>query len=319
MRRVSVPGKVMLAGEYAVLLPHEPCLVAGVERRLFVEATPAERWSATSGAVRWVEGEPVPPELSFVVTAITEARKRFPISPQHLHTSDELHEGELKLGLGGSAAVTVGATFAVVPRAVSRDVLWAMADDVHRAQQGGKGSGADVAASVHGGVIRYTSRPREAAPLVVHPDVRLLLVWTGASAKTAPRLMIWSELVAQQPAAIRTFAKLSREAVEALERGLTTGDRELIRGGIGQARSALRGLEAISGIDIETEPLRLAAEVAWKAGAAGKLSGAGGGDCAIVLALGDEEAARVTDTLSRAGLTVIPVPFARTGATVSET
>ena len=318
MRRVSVPGKVMLAGEYAVLLPNEPCLVAGVERRLFVEAAPSERWSAVSGAVRWEDGETVPPELSFVGAVIEEARRRFPLAPQLVRTSDELHAGELKLGLGGSAAVTVGTTFALAPRAVSREVLWAMADEVHRTQQGGKGSGADVAASVHGGVIRFVSQPRAATPVTVHTDVRLLLVWTGASAKTAPRLKVWSELLQQEPAAIRTFARVSREAVDALERGLASGDRELIRGGVGQARTALRGLEAVAGFEIETEPLRRAAEVAWKAGAAGKLSGAGGGDCAIVLPVGDDEAARTTTALSEAGLTVIPVDFATAGVQVRE-
>jgi hypothetical protein len=35
-----------------------------------------------------------------------------------------------------------------------------------------------------------------------------------------------------------------------------------------------------------------------------------------VLAVGDDEAARATAALTEAGLTVIPVPFARTGVQV---
>ena len=56
--------------------------------------------------------------------------------------------------------------------------------------------------------------------------------------------------------------------------------------------------------------------MAWEAGAAGKLSGAGGGDCAVVLALGDSMASRVTMELERAGLQVIPVELAHAGPLV---
>ena len=110
MRRVSVPGKVMLAGEYSVLEPGNPCLVAAVERRVFVEAEPAARWTVETGHVRWTEGELIPPEVSFVVAA-TQAVQA---SPHLIRTSDQLHTAGHKLGLGGSAAVTVG-TVAATP------------------------------------------------------------------------------------------------------------------------------------------------------------------------------------------------------------
>ncbi len=311
--RVSVPGKAMLAGEYAVLLPGEPCLVAAVEKQLFVTATPSTQWEVRSEHAIW-RGGAAPAELTFAVAAAQAASERFGSPPLELRTEDHLHIDGQKLGLGGSAAVTVAVTRAVAgPGALSADV-WEVADRVHRELQGGKGSGADIAASMFGGILRYTSQPRVATPVKVHPDVRLLLVWTGSSAKTAPRLGLWEGFVATRPKDASAFAANSRQAVTALEQGIERGDRDLIRGGIGQARAALNGLEPFLGAEIETEPLRLAAEVAWRAGAAGKLSGAGGGDCAIVLAVGVDEAERASRALQGVGLKVFAVDWSHGGA-----
>src|SRR5699024_7712135 len=63
-----------------------------------------------------------------------------------------------KLGLGSSAAVA-GALTAALTRAAGQtldnDTLCRHAIAAHRQAQGGRGSGADVATSVHGGVIEY--------------------------------------------------------------------------------------------------------------------------------------------------------------------
>ena len=319
MRRASVPGKVMLAGEYAVLLPGHPCLVAGVERRLSVEAAPAERWSVDTGKVRWTEGEPVPPEVHFVVAAIEAVRKNFTVPPQALTTFDDLHVGERKLGLGGSAAVTVGTVFVTAPVGTDCDTLWRLAHLVHRTAQGGRGSGADVAASVFGGVQRFQSEPHPSVTagredVTVHPAVHLDLVWTGTSARTAPRLLTWSDFVRVAPKKAALFGKLSTEAVDTLQRGLETADLDAIRAGVGGARAALRGLESELGLELETDVIRAASDAAWKAGASGKLSGAGGGDCAIVLTVGEDQRAAVTRSLKGLGLDVVPADWAATGA-----
>lgn len=317
MTRVSVPGKLLLAGEYAVLLPGHDCLVAAVERRLCVEAEAAARWSVRSGEARWTQGEPVPEGLQFAVAAALAVEARFAGRPRALQTRDELSVDGHKLGLGGSAAATVAAAFAAAEgTGAAREALWALADEVHRRVQGGRGSGADVAASVFGGVLRYAKEPRRAQPAAVHPDVRLVAVWTGASVKTAPRLARFQAFVQERPADAQRFAAASDEAVEALALGLSQGSAKGLRAALGAAREALGTLEEACGLELETPALRLAVEVAQRLGAAGKLSGAGGGDCAVVLAVGDEVLRRVVDGLSSAGLEPFPLAFAKEGVRV---
>jgi phosphomevalonate kinase len=306
---------VVLAGEYSVLLPGQPCLVAAVDRTLTATAVAADRWSAMAGAASWVEGAAAPEELKFVAAAIDAVRARWPGPAKRIETRDGLSAGEAKLGLGGSAAATVAAVFAAAEgRGAALAELWELADEVHRAAQGGRGSGADVAASVHGGVVRYWSQPRAARAVAVHPEVRLLLAWTGASVKTAPRLERWKSFLRGEPDAASGFAERSAEAVAALEKALVAGELDAIRGAMGAARAALKGLEAGMGLELETPALKAAADVAWAAGAAGKLSGAGGGDCAVIVCVGEAQRRRVQGAIDRAGLEAIPVGIAPAGA-----
>lgn len=318
MTSVEVPGKVVLAGEYSVLLPGEPCLVAAVDRTLRAEATDAAPWAAASGPAKWRDGEPAPEALRFVVSAVQAVRRRWPSArPRRLETRDELGRGEVKLGLGGSAAATVAAVFAAAEgTGATRDELWALADEVHRAEQGGRGSGADVAASVHGGVLRYVREPRRVSVVPVHPEVRLLLAWTGVGVKTAPRLERWNGLIRNDPAMVSAFAARSREAVAVLEPALAAGELEGIRAGLAAARAALKGLEAALGLELETPALRAAADAAWSVGAAGKLSGAGGGDCAVIVCLGEAQRRQAREAIERAGLDVFPVGIAAAGVRV---
>ena len=118
MTIARVPGKVLLAGEYAVLLPDQPCLVAAVDRYVTVETKPSRGWSVDTGQVIWKEGEPVPPAVQFVAAAADAMHRTFDVLPHLIETSDELHFDGLKLGLGGSAAATVGAVLAQMVAAV---------------------------------------------------------------------------------------------------------------------------------------------------------------------------------------------------------
>lgn len=316
MRRVSVPGKVIIAGEYAVLEPGNTCLVTAVERRLFVECEPAERWSVDTGQVRWTEGQPVPPEVGFVVAAIELLREHRNVSAAAIRTSDNLHSGDRKLGLGGSAAVTVGTVAVLLPESTEASEIAGLAWRIHRAQQGGRGSGADVVASAVGGLLNFrlvdtetwgcTSSPR-------HPDVHLDLVWTGTSVKTAPRIQIWSDFVRSRPEKAARFCRLSEDAVLTTTYGLQFGEGQLLRSGIGAARAALQGLEAEIGLELETPAIKAAADAAWAAGACGKLSGSGGGDCAIVLSVGQRQRDAVRRAVEAEGLEVIPVDWAARG------
>lgn len=310
MTLVRVPGKVLLAGEYAVLLPGSPCLVLAVDRYLVANAQPASAWSVRSNDFFWQDGERVPEALSFVVEAVNEVRKRWPdASARTIETHDGLRD-ELgrKLGLGGSAAATVAAAFAASTGThATRDALWALSDEVHRRVQNGRGSGADVASAIHGGVVRYVREPRGVTPVAVHPDVRFLLAWTGTSAKTTPRVAQFEAFVRDRPDEARQVASTSADAVDLVEEGLRLASERILREGFSAARAGLRSLESLVGFELETPQLARAADIAWAEGAVGKLSGAGGGDCAIIATVGDESASRVARALTRAGIEPVHV------------
>jgi mevalonate kinase len=145
---VAAPGKLFLVGEYAVL-DGAPAVVAAVSRHAVAQFI-------AGGA----------PDSDVVAEAVFAARSglgeraaALPPGSVMVDTS-AFAAGETKLGLGSSAATAVASVAAVLelaglPVATHRDLCFSMADQAHRAAQGGLGSGADVAAAVHGGLIQY--------------------------------------------------------------------------------------------------------------------------------------------------------------------
>src|SRR5699024_6947572 len=79
----------------------------------------------------------------------------------HLIVKSELaDENGIKYGLGSSAAVVVSVVEAILTRFMSkvpqRSLVFKLAAIAHVKTQG-SGSGADIAASVYGGLLRYAS------------------------------------------------------------------------------------------------------------------------------------------------------------------
>lgn len=178
------PGKLLIAGEYAVLTPGQPAIVAAIDRYITVTAGPA--WHADAELVTDLTTTPLllhrnragrlphpaathhPKELTHLLWALAtldELREHLgaPPLPVRLETRSALHEHGVKIGLGSSGAVTVAATHALsafhrlplTPELRLRLALLATAGADPRA------SGADIAASTWGGWIRYTAPDRD--------------------------------------------------------------------------------------------------------------------------------------------------------------
>ena len=137
--RVLAPGKLLLAGAYAVL-DGAPALVVAVDRH------------AVADGSRRAES-PTPEVLAAL-----------PADDAPDVDASPLREGAHKLGLGSSAAMlvaSIGVSYARAGRDLGRhdvrDAIFADARRAHAQVQGG-GSGVDVAASVYGGALAYTSR-----------------------------------------------------------------------------------------------------------------------------------------------------------------
>ncbi|WP_427870828.1 phosphomevalonate kinase [Leucobacter luti] len=353
MIEVRAPGKLFIAGEYAVVEPGEPAVLVAVDRFITLRLTE----SFEEGRVRseeygrsplvWVrdpesgeivrEHEPVDYVFA-AIHAVEQLRAELGIRPRYfdLEIRSELDDvSGRKLGLGSSAAVTVAVIAALdefyglsLTRAERfRLSLLATIEIAPNA------SGGDLAASTFGGWIRYVSPDRgalhearaehgvaralQAAPWqrtelerLPHPSrLRLLTGWTGIPASTE-RLVSGiarasstsgpTRLAAQagEHRPLVPFVDESRVCVEAVANSLRTelpGALAAIR----RARRLMRNLGLASGIEIETPRLCALCDIAERNGAAAKPSGAGGGDCGIVLAPGEADPAGILSEWER--------------------
>lgn len=170
MIEVQVPGKVVLLGEYAVV-DGAPALVAAVDRGVRCVAAPGPHLAIDA------------PDDRFVGPALAGATGNFRFTAWNPPATPS------KAGLGSSAAATVAAVVArraLEGLAHDPDTVRPIATAVHRAVQG-SGSGVDVAASCHGGVLRFTLDGSRTLPASNLAD-RLSVVWSGRSADTGRRV-----------------------------------------------------------------------------------------------------------------------------------
>ena len=296
----TAPGKLIITGEYAVL-EGAPALVTAIDRRAIARRNPTPRGSS--------------PFLIAVADEIAArrgpdddaARAALAISVD----STAFYHRITKLGLGSSAAVTVAATALALGTAEKEQVL-AIALAAHaRAQgpRGARGSGADIAAAVHGGTIVFTRTPTGASPCRIEPrrwpaSVALVPFFTGAPADTA-QLVARVEAAREKDramveAALAAIADASRAACAALAAPPEIATLALI-GAIALAGNAMDRLALATGIDLVPECVSLARSVLARLGGTAKTTGAGGGDVGIAVTPATVDATVVTRLLIEAG------------------
>ncbi|USS92701.1 phosphomevalonate kinase [Fructilactobacillus ixorae] len=326
MITTSTPGKLYLAGEYAVVENGNPAIIAAVNR--FVTVTIAknqERCSITSKQyenhrVHWervnsrmiVDDRDNPFQYIIAAIQVTEDYVQAlgkPIQKYHLSVNSELDSGTgKKYGLGSSAAVTVATIKALCELyqlKLSKVQLFKLAAIAHFNVQG-NGSLGDVASSVFGGLITYSSFDRqwlaefrdkialpellklewprlEITPLQIPSVLRFLVGWTGSPASTS-RLIDKVELKkGKHGSQYERFLHESNKCVREITNGFRQNNSKLIMQNINRNRELLQSLSTLAGVTIETPQLTKLIEIADHFGGAAKTSGAGGGDCGIVL------------------------------------
>lgn len=327
MIEVSAPGKLFIAGEYAVVEPGYPAVLIAVDR--FVTVT----LEATSGhgrlmsdqfghlPVAWrrdggrlvIDRDQRP--FDYVLSAIRVVESFAAETGRRLDFYDLAIRSELddrsgrKFGLGSSAAVTV-ATVSALDRFYGLEL-----DDLSRLKLAllatigvnPLASGGDVAASLYGGWIAFSSPDREwVARRSTETDIasvvaedwpglsvrrltpltgaRLVVGWTGEPASTAQLVDGIQGRKQQEDSHYEAFLEDSRACVEALVAAFDADDLVGAQKQLHRARRLLVRLGVSAGIPIETPDLTLLCDSAEFVGAAAKSSGAGGGDCGIVLA-----------------------------------
>jgi phosphomevalonate kinase len=332
-RLLSAPGKLFVAGEYAVLWggvarvlavgPRANALVARrSDRRVELHLAGGRLTGrSTPLGVNW--DEPVTRPFHFVARTVDLAlralSREVPGFSVAFAPSPSI-DGH-KPGLGSSARACVLAAEAV--RWVTDAGLDALklALLAHAEAQEGKGSGGDVAASFAGGLVRYrryevsglidaarknvlTSSLRQAPPVdlarVNAPRFSCVYAFSGQSASTTSLVrqieVSWNE---GQRAA---FVEQSDGLGEALEQALLKGDFEQTRHACDELQALLFSLGPT-----RAEALERIVALARAAGCTGKQSGAGGGDGCLLFAPDASSAATLIDALAERGFAAFPV------------
>ena len=268
MSRALAPGKLVLSGAYAVL-SGAPALVAAVDRYVLADsARPASF-------------------LTPEVHAALGAR------PAPWFDANDLRENGQKLGLGSSAAILVASLAALELEEqpdLADDALCARVYErallAHRMAQGG-GSGVDVAASAHGGVLaaRRLGSELELSKLSL-PQALQFEVWgCGAAASTAAFLARIADFAARDPVLHRARISAQAEAAQAALDAVQRDHGADFVAAIARQVATLSALGDAAGANIVTPELRSLAQLAAAHGAAFLPAGAGGGDVAYYVGL----------------------------------
>ncbi|HSP75801.1 MAG TPA: hypothetical protein VLO31_06275 [Cryobacterium sp.] len=333
--RASAPGKLFLLGEYAVL-EGAPALLTAVDRRVevTVEESHTGFWqvSAPNLGIRNLALGPdgaLPTGLTEIqrahlrvfdeVRAAVQAaalRAQSPRSSAPLAISIDsgaLSSDGHKLGLGSSAATAAALTAALAQALhlpLDQGQLFHLADAAHRNAQNGTGSGGDVAASVHGGLIRYAPGAT-AVPLRWPEELRISAVVTGEGSLTTRLVGRVADYAAANPAQHRADLDRLKHLAEQAEQALADPADFL--------RLASDYFDALSQLDdhaqagIVSERHRELHALALREGGVFKTSGAGGGDVGLAFSYAGEPTERLTGALARAGAAIVPLGFFAAG------
>lgn len=289
------------------------------------------------------------PRLRFVTVAMATTLTYLKqiginITPFSITVRSELadHESGAKYGLGSSAAVTTGIVSALLEKFLSkkleREIIFKLAAIAHVRTQG-SGSGADIAASTFGGVLHYRSFQAEwlkeqlkkvrSVKKIVHSKWDYLLIeevtfpthvaiyigWTGKPASTSNLVSQIAHMKNKDHKPYDHFLSESKIAVETILRGMNENDAELFYEGIKRNKNALAFLGDVSNVAIETKKLKQLSLSAERLGGAGKLSGAGGGDCGIAFLNKETDETILYDEWRKKGIIPLSLQIASEGTT----
>lgn len=258
------------------------------------------------------------------------SEQSLPIKPISITVKSELDDDSgVKYGLGSSAAVVTGVVSALLtkfcPEKSTDELVFKLAAIAHVNVQK-SGSGADIAASTYGGMLQYSSFQAEwlldkieqfqrITDLVntewefltikkLHfPDRwKMLVGWTGYPASTVNLVGKIAIYKLNKPTEFKQFITDSSQAVDQILLGIEDQDLELFYKGITANRQCLAKMGERAQVDIETTLLKKLSDIAIKFEGAGKLSGAGGGDCGIAFSSSHEQLINIKQTWRKAGI-----------------
>lgn len=349
MIECRAPGKLIILGEYAVL-EGAPALVQAVDRYADVRvskthggegeiiAHPLLRESQAfffdeERLFHWTQ--PRSQELLPYIEPLMRALGPWALDQDrsqglslHLDTQAffvEMAGERRKLGLGSSAALVVALAAAWYASRHGIEALdcerWLPTlVELHRKIQGGRGSGADVAASLYGGLIRYTTGGEEAVPSAqqLRPiaNVEWMWIWLGQSASTPHFLQAMNAYRHHNPEHYQSYMRIMNDlATVGLNAVKTQNAEELLRA-ISEYGHVMERLGDAADAPIYTDDHRRLAQIAKRFGVAFKPSGAGGGDIAVAASVDTTALSAMARNIRAAGYQVVALGPAQQGLTI---
>ncbi len=313
----TAPGKVVLAGEYAVLLG-APALVMAVDRYAICRLSSDESGDTKDAAAWQFESQGFdaasrhslaqlnPPQAlspqdparlcAFVLQAMFPNQPFTEKLPAALmcHTDTRamyLQQPNLdpqKLGLGSSAAALIATYGALCRLQGTLSPEFTIANAAHRASQGGIGSGLDLAASLQGGLLRFEQGRSQPGHWPTNLHYRFIYVGRSASTgQLVSRFYRWCDggTPATVQILINAALKLADEAIN-----LDNFDRYI---------HALIKMDEAAMIGIHSLEHQYVATAAQRHGVLYKPCGAGGGDLGVALSDDPSKLRQLTKALAR--------------------
>lgn len=318
------PGKLYIAGEYAVIEKAHSALVIAVDQFITVSLKESEHL----GSIQAFDNSPITfnregnkivldyrdNNLSYVINSIKvvenlaqELNKDLKFYDLIVHSDLQNEEGK-KYGLGSSGAVTVSTVKVLLDFydiKLNDLEIFKLAALVHF-NINSNGSCGDLAASIFGGYIHYQNFDQDYIKkkmktlsitellniewpylkieyLNVPKDLELLIGWTKTPSSTTVLVDELNNNREENTDYHKEFLVESNKIVSKMIEGFNNNDTKLIQEMIALNRNLLKKLSINLNLLIETDTLSKLCDIANDHGGAAKTSGAGGGDCGIVI------------------------------------
>jgi mevalonate kinase len=278
--KASAPGSLMLLGEYAVLYGKH-ALVSALDKRMTVTLTPREDDQVHIHSERLgshhtdLNQLTVQKPFQFVLAVLKHYR---PLLKQGCDIDIQSDFSD-RVGLGSSAAVTVATSAALITwlnvRTSPLDLVRHGRNIVRHVQ--GVGSGADIAASVYGGLVGYQAQPLSVERFpVMHP---ITAMYAGFKTATAEAIkQVQDRFVDQQPLFRHISNAIGQCALEGMQAVRKTDWPKL-----GMMMNIQQGLLESLGVGMPVLRELIDQLRGQSAILGAKISGSGLGDCVIGL------------------------------------
>lgn len=310
-----IPGKLYLAGEYAILNPQQTAILMAVDAYIETSVQKDTQFRLYSESIHPSQIETThlkhikDPQWQLVTSAIKVVQLLTGItSPFQLTIKSQMqNQAGLKYGLGSSGAVTasvIACLYLFYTGQTLTPIQLYKATVLAQLRIGASGSFGDIACSCYGGLVYYCppdfkwlKRRLKAFPLeevielVWHdlnivpfdtdPNYSFLIGWTGKPASTQLKIEDLLKKTKDRPDTYQYFLGVSRLVVDQLKRALSQRQASLIHDSLAIYRHLLKVFDDDYQIGIITPQLNQLIHLAGTLGYTAKSSGAGGGDCGI--------------------------------------